>query len=303
MRVSRFIGTYTQENEGPLFVVLAGVHGNELAGIKALNRIFNFLDGSNAHFKGEFIGLAGNLPAIEQGKRFIDIDLNRQWHRDKIDWVRSTPNSQLKYSEDLEQKELIRLFNFVLRASDRTKKMVLLDLHTTSAEGGVFSIANKTELSLELAQNLQVPAIVGIEDVIKGTTLNYFTELGLTAFGFEAGQHDNPYSIDRMEAAIWLTLEKIGCLTKKDIPSYDHHFEILTQLGVGLPKSVKFLYRHPVTKEDYFEMKLGYRNFDKIKKGEVLAKDIKGDVTANQDGMILMPLYQKQGEDGFFIVE
>ena len=49
-------------------------------------------------------------------------------------------------------------------------------------------------------------------------------------------------------------------------------------------------------------MNPGYSNFQKIKEGEVLAKDKHGEIVSHTDGMILMPLYQKKGEDGFFII-
>jgi succinylglutamate desuccinylase len=47
----------------------------------------------------------------------------------------------------------------------------------------------------------------------------------------------------------------------------------------------------------------GFNNFDKIVKGQPLAKDKNGPIYASIDGYILMPLYQKQGEDGFFIIQ
>jgi succinylglutamate desuccinylase len=46
-----------------------------------------------------------------------------------------------------------------------------------------------------------------------------------------------------------------------------------------------------------------YKNFDKISKDELLAFDKYGEIRSKEDGMILMPLYQKQGNDGFFIIK
>mgnify|MGYP000026465552 CR=1 FL=1 len=70
-----------------------------------------------------------------------------------------------------------------------------------------------------------------------------------------------------------------------------------------LPSQVNVVYRHPIEEEDEFEMKPGYSNFQKIENGELLAKDKHGEIKSHKDGLILMPLYQKKGEDGFFIVE
>ena len=49
-------------------------------------------------------------------------------------------------------------------------------------------------------------------------------------------------------------------------------------------------------------MKEGFKNFDRIEKGQLLATDRHGNILSPTDGLILMPLYQKQGENGFFIV-
>lgn len=47
----------------------------------------------------------------------------------------------------------------------------------------------------------------------------------------------------------------------------------------------------------------GYTNLHFIKKGEVIAKDKDGEIKAEMEGNIFMPRYQKQGNDGFFIVK
>jgi succinylglutamate desuccinylase len=46
-----------------------------------------------------------------------------------------------------------------------------------------------------------------------------------------------------------------------------------------------------------------YNNFDPIAKGEVLAYDKNGPIKSPYGGLILMPLYQKQGDDGFFVIQ
>ncbi len=302
MKVKRLLGRYTQEQDGPLFVGMGGIHGNEHAGILAFNRVFEHLEKTNPPFKGEFVGVAGNLPAIEQKRRFIDTDLNRQWTDEKISFINAETRRNLKSSEALQQKELLILFNRILQTSNY-HPMVLLDMHTTSAKGGVpFSIANNTELSKSLATNLGAPAILGVDKIISGTTLNYFTKLGMCAFGFEAGQHDNPQSVDRMEAALWLTLEKLGCLDVSEIPNYSEHRNLLHELCKEIPGLVEFTYRHAIHEGVNFVMKPGFKNFQPIVKGQVLAEDNSGPILAEQDGMILMPLYQKQGEDGFFVI-
>jgi succinylglutamate desuccinylase len=50
-------------------------------------------------------------------------------------------------------------------------------------------------------------------------------------------------------------------------------------------------------------MRPGYANFQPIRRGEHLADDASGPVLAPEDGLILMPLYQSLGTDGFFLVQ
>ena len=56
-----------------------------------------------------------------------------------------------------------------------------------------------------------------------------------------------------------------------------------------------------ITPADEFKMNPGFENFDVISRGQVLATNKNGEIKAKESGLILMPLYQKQGEDGFFI--
>ena len=49
-------------------------------------------------------------------------------------------------------------------------------------------------------------------------------------------------------------------------------------------------------------MEPGFRSFDPVEKGQVLAHDRHGDLRAHEDGRILLPLYQHQGLDGYFLV-
>jgi succinylglutamate desuccinylase len=49
-------------------------------------------------------------------------------------------------------------------------------------------------------------------------------------------------------------------------------------------------------------MRPGYRNFQRVAKGEIVATDRRGPVRTREAGRILMPLYQVKGNDGFFLV-
>ena len=48
-------------------------------------------------------------------------------------------------------------------------------------------------------------------------------------------------------------------------------------------------------------MQAGFENFATVSKGQLLARDRFGPVTAPQSGIVLLPLYQQPGDDGFFV--
>jgi succinylglutamate desuccinylase len=49
-------------------------------------------------------------------------------------------------------------------------------------------------------------------------------------------------------------------------------------------------------------MEPGFVNFQPVDRGQLLARDGRGEIRAGESGRILMPLYQSQGRDGFFLV-
>ena len=179
-----------------------------------------------------------------------------------------------------------------------------MDLHTTTASGGIFSIATDEEESCRIAQELHAPVILGMLRNLNGTTLHYFTNenfsIDTTAVCFESGQHEELDSVKNAVSAIINCLRSIGCLNAHDVEN--KHDELLIRMSSNLPKVAEMLYCHPVEEEDQFVMHPGYLNFQTIEKGELLAKDKKGEIRSKEDGLILMPLYQTIGEDGFFLI-
>ncbi|MEZ4886733.1 MAG: succinylglutamate desuccinylase/aspartoacylase family protein [Chitinophagales bacterium] len=297
----RIIGNYTNNQEGPLLILMGAIHGNEPAGVKALQTVFHQLKQCNLPISGEMIGLIGNLEAFSKQKRFLSKDLNRQWGLDNLKRINETPKNQLR-EEDKEQKELLEILGQII-SHPLNRRVILMDLHTTSADGVAYSIATSMGNSRTLAESLGVPVIMGFDKAISGTTLNYFSGLGLESFCFEAGQHDAESSVTRTISAIWQLLVYIGCIEATEIPFFENHKELLYELGEGLPRTVEYEYRHAIQPEDCFKMIEGFDNFQEVEEGQLLAYDKGGEIRAPFSGIMLMPLYQAQGKDGFFIVK
>lgn len=308
----RCIGQFEGQEHGPLVIAIGGIHGNEPAGVLAIREALHLLSTWRSSrgdfvFKGTFIGLIGNLPAFAKGQRYIREDLNRAWTYANVSEALSSPVERL--SDETRQ---IRVLTTTIRRLIRARQpgtFVLLDLHTTSAEGGVFCIPTDEGPSLALAKKLQAPVILDLMKDIEGTILQYATEgrfhfrgYPQTTLGvaFEAGQHKDPASVTRSITAILHCLAASGCLDPSFIPSY-HSIPEGPSLD-DLPGVTRLRYVHKIREGDHFKMKPGYLNFQPIQAGEHLADDRHGAVHAPFDGYMLMPLYQPQGSDGFFLV-
>ncbi len=306
--MKRKIGHYEGKEKGVLLFVFGAIHGNELAGIKAMEFLLKMLEvepitNPNFIFKGKIIGLKGNSRAIEQGKRFINSDLNRMWTKENVAHCFFSKNEDLD-EELLEIKEIISIIQEEIEIY-QPEKIFFLDIHTTSAQGGIFSVPANDDDSLRIAERLHAPVVCGLLDGLEGTSLHYFNSENMktptSAVCFEAGQHDDLLAVNRAIAAIIYAMEALDCIKVADINQ--QHLKILNDYAENLPKITHFFYRHAIKEGDDFMMEKGFLNFQKIKKGTLLARDKNGELIAAEDCHILMPLYQKQGEDGFFLVK
>lgn len=285
-----------RRSSGSLVVSIGGMHGNEPAGVIASRRVIEQLGDSGVPFRGEYLALAGNLAALETGCRFIDEDLNRIWFPDRLMTEPPSGGSQ-------ESLELQRLYEEIGVALGRSAgPTFFLDLHTTSAGGAPFSVFADTLGNRRLAQALPAPMVLGLEEHLEGTLLNYVNELGYVAVGFEGGQHESPAAVDAHELAIWRTLDIAGCVRASDIPGFDRLVREVEDRTRSLPSVVEIRHRHEVEAGQEFVMMPGFRNLQYLEVGTLLARDRRGEIHAAERGRILMPLYQSQGSDGFFMV-
>lgn len=304
----RLIGKYEGQQEGPLFICLGAMHGNEPAGVKAVELVIKMLEvepirNPDFSYKGNFVGLIGNLKAYKQGKRFLDKDLNRSFDAEKLSYLKAQNEINLD-NEDQEFLELDKLVRSLISKYQPTK-VILLDLHTTSSHGGIFTICRDRAEDIELGAAMHAPIVLGMLSGLKGTTLHYFTteNIGVETIPitFESGQHVEDLSVTRAVAGIINCMKAIHSIDPDVVEN--HHEQILIKYSEKLPKVTKLVERYAITESDDFVMKPGYLNFQSVSKGEVIAEDKNGPVKVSEEGRLLMPLYQKQGEEGFFLVK
>jgi succinylglutamate desuccinylase len=272
------------------------MHGNEPAGVRALETVFDRLAAEHLSVDGWFVGLVGNRAALAAGRRFLREDLNRVWVPKRLADLEQ--GSAGLSDEPLEQAELATELRPLLNGS--AGQTFLLDLHTTSAPGPPFVLLEDTLPNRAFALRFPVPVILGVDERLGGTLVHHACARGATAIGFEAGQHDDQVSVDRAEDAIWIALGALGLVAGST--RVDRARQRLERARSALPRYAELRHRHPVGPTDAFEMRPGFANFDAVTAGEAVATSRRGPVTAPESGLLLMPLYQQQGEDGFFLI-
>ena len=302
-QLERFICQFNGEEKGPFVIFFGSIHGNEPAGYLALKKFgeeFKQLQ-LEKKLKGSIIGLSGNIQGLKKNIRYEHSDLNRIWTPEILSETQNSTIENLS-QEFKEQKELFSLIEDWVKKENRPFHFV--DLHTTSGPTIPFVTINDTLANRNLADYLPIPTVLGIEEYLEGTVMDFINDLGYPAIGIEAGQHNDPKSIELHFASIWIILEALGCISKKDIPFYELKYSILKQAaGIEWNKIYEVTHREVLRPTDHFEMNMGFENFQPIQSDELVASVNGKEVKTTLSGRIFMPLYQKQGSEGFFIIQ
>jgi succinylglutamate desuccinylase len=276
-------------------IVIGGMHGNEKSGVDAINRILPRLRKVFNQDKGAIYFLKGNTEALKRNERFIDKDLNRLWTDEYI-------NNHSKDIADIKQLQALHQIIEQDICRGQYKNCYFLDLHTFSAHSGIFCIPAGNKQSIAFARSFGVPFIEKLSDMLPGTALSYFGNKGMTSVVFEGGTHNTSEAVANLEAALWHSLAWLGWV-EDDLDEVISSRKKLTEISTEYPHHLELIYRHKLESYQNFKMKAGYYNFKPVKKSEPLAVQDKQEITSPASGYMLMPLYQKKGSDGFFIVK
>ncbi len=284
--------------DGPLLLCVGGLHGNEPAGVRALEEVVRGVEARRERLAGDFVAVAGNLKALAARRRFVAYDLNRAWTAARLTELASSNGT-----EPDEDREVQRLLAVLAEVAERRRGPVyVLDLHTTSGGGGAFTTTSDYLGNRRFAMEIPAPLVLGLDEAIEGTLIGYLDDFGYTTAVFECGQHNEEEAIKRAVWAVWLAVRSAGLLADADAPEARRGWKALRNAYRRLPRVLEVKYRHPADDEEGYMSRPGFLNFQPVRAGEVLGDDRRGRVTAPETGRILMPLYQEQGEDGFFVV-
>lgn len=292
--IPRIIGEYDSGNQGPLLFITGGIHGNEPSGIVAMKKVFDILKKEKPSIKGKVVGVSGNREALQKDVRYIDEDLNRTW---------TVENIASGKEDSHEKKEMFEIINVLEKypEEDFTKRY-FLDCHTTSSASEPYISVQDVNDNDEWAHKFPTYIIRGFSDIVLGCIDHYESRIGITGFVFEGGQHEGKSSVLNHEGMIWHAIHLACVLNLNDLEEYPEAEKMLEEKRKNR-KTFEIEYRHGLKDGDDFKMEPNFSNFQKIEKDELLAYQNGKPIYSKWDAYIFMPLYQSQGNDGFFVVK
>jgi predicted deacylase len=265
--------TYFAEESGPRVLILGAVHGNEVCGTLAIQRVMTELDeGKLTLLCGhvEFVPVA-NPRAYKAGQRFIERNLNR--------YFRPAPEPK-PY-----EAKLTNILCKMIEVCD-----YFIDLHSTTAGGLPFASVEggePEEDKLAAAMGAEVLLFGWHEayaasgrvntdpDESMGTTA-YARKYGAKAVLLECGQHKDPVSIEVAYKAILGALHYIGMINSDNVPAPSNPLALKTTRVIFRGEGGSFT-------EDW-------GNFSPITAGQQVAVLPDGGmVLAPSDGFIVLP--------------
>ena len=292
----RFLGRVG--GPGLRLLVLGALHGNEPDGVIALQSVLATVQSQGLSLKGSVTGLLGNRRAYNRGLRYLERDLNRGWG-DAFD-----PEDETA----LERRELRAAIELELQAAQQAgEPLLVLDLHSTSGPGAPFAIPPPGGAQGLIEQAIDasgLPRVAGLAERIDSALLSWLQLREVDCLVMEGGQADRPGTALNLEAALWRVLGALlGLQRAREIaPEAEAQLERATE---GLPAHLEVSYVHETTAQSRFIMDRPqgrpFVGFQAVAEGELLAQDEAGPITAPFDGYLLMPLYQGQGGEGFFL--
>ena len=289
----RFLKILRSKKTGPVLIFFAGIHGNEPAGKIALEKVLNELDPNL--LQGSIYAISGNLKALSKKKRFVDCDLNRMWTSARI--AKRSFEKQI-YAEDREQKELFSIIHSII--SENESPLYFIDLHTTSSKTLPFLTINDSLINRGFSKLFPVPVILGIEEYLEGPLLSYINNLGYVSLGFESGQHTSKEAICNAESFIKMSLHFSGVFNFKE--QIEVESLKLSKAAKNNSKIYEIIYRYNILKNEHFKMKPGFSSFELLDKGTLLATSDDREIYLYKKATMFMPLYQKKGEDGYYLI-
>lgn len=253
---------------GKTVAVFCGVHGNEKAGVYAVTNILK-----NIKIKrGIVYFVYANPEAIRKNVRLVRKNLNRCFLQ----------NNQGTLTEDMRARRLMKILD---------KCDGLLDLHASNVEKATpFVICEKH--SYDLARIFDVNIVSsGWFKIEPGSTAGYISKKeGTLSLGIECGYAgESEKNMQLAKKCILQFLQFFGSINKKV------NFGKRKQKIINVARAIK-------KQTDNFSFTKKWKDFDRLKEGEIIAYDSKKKYMAGKNECIIFANAGKKiGEEAFII--
>lgn len=253
--------------KGPAVAIFVGVHGNETAGVLALQEITPTISIK----RGTLFLVYANPPAIKANVRMINKNLNRCFYKE----------NEGQDQEDIRARELMK----ILDQCD-----ALLDIHMFYDEDGLPFIICE-EASIEVAQIFDVDIIsTNWTQVEPGGTDGYMHLNGKIGICLECGPISKAdFYKDHAKQAIYQFLKYFELI---EYPvAFSNQPKRLVQANEAIMKA-----------SESFQLAKGLHNFDLLEEGQIIATEGSKEFTAKANECIIFPHYKARVNEESYII-
>ena len=271
MKISRHpdiqgVVSITSNVAGPRVVMFGGIHGDEVSGVHAIEKLFfDLFGGKRRLLRGSLTLARGNEAALTVERRYITHNLNRMFREEYGPEIDKT---SYEYARAQELKTLLENCDY------------FLDMHSapTAQEPFLVVEAGPAEFYAKLGISR---LMTGWSKFSSGTTggdaENYANSHGAKAATLESGCHFDKISIDVANKAALSFLSILEMIEPKDPPS---------------PVPVERYDVYEVVTKDFDDFRYAgeVKNFQLFKKGEAFAFQNGRPVAVAEDTHLLIPM-------------
>jgi predicted deacylase len=270
-----YVWSFTAANPGPHVMLSALMHGNEICGAIALDRM---LHAGVRPARGRITFAFCNVEAYRSFSRidpavsrYVDEDMNRVWDRSALDGPRN--------SRELRRARLLRP---LIDTVD-----YLLDIHSTTNVNPAMMLTGLERKHLDFAKAIGAPVYLvrdaGHESGRRLRDYGRFADPQSTAVALlvEAGQHWAKATADTASEAAWRFLACSGVLSERDAALWRERPQTAQRV-------IQVTDRVTIQSDD-FHFFDAYEGFEVIERGgTVIARDGSRDIRTPYDHCVLI---------------
>lgn len=258
---------------GPVLTIIGGTHGDEICWVQAIDQIRDILQLK----RWKLYLIYGNIEAIEQNTRQIDLNLNRMYRDDSTfsEWEKET----VEYKRS---REIIPYLD---------ESIACLDLHSSPSIGSpVFIICE--ENCREVVRDFPFDTrCYGFTEMEPGGTDGYMNSRGKIGICVECGNHNAP---DAKNKAL-ISIEKF--LSSFDM--IDCEKSEISQIPQQV-YTARYAYK---TITDSFRVVQVFADFEDVSAWQLIGYDGETPISVETDGKILFARDRDQiGVEGFVLI-